>query len=111
MAKAPKKPGRSTPLAAEIGRTARYAVRETTGRAVQTNAVARDSGASAARSKAATAGKRFALGRDSFAKISAVEGIRLTREMKQDFREFDRKGLSAAERRRAIVNKYGRKAT
>ena len=55
--------------------------------------------------------KRFVLGRDSFARISAVEGIHLTREMKRDLREFDRKGLSATERRRAIVNKYGRKAT
>lgn len=50
----------------------------------------------------------FTLGRGNFDSISAVEGIRLSREMKQDFREFDRKGLSAAERREAIVRKYGK---
>ena len=51
----------------------------------------------------------FTIGRDSFAKISAVEGLRLSREMKQDLRDFDRKGLSDHERGRAIVRKYGRK--
>jgi hypothetical protein len=94
MAKPPKKRQRSKPLAAEIGRTARYAV-----------------GNAPSDSKVAPATKRFVLGRGSFARISAVEGIHLTREMKRDLREFDRKGLSAVERRRAIVNKYGRKAT
>jgi hypothetical protein len=57
----------------------------------------------------AGSGKSFTLGRESFAKISAVEGIRLSREMQRDFQEFDRRGLSAEERRRAIMNKYGRK--
>ena len=52
----------------------------------------------------------FTIGRDSFAKISAVEGIRLSREMKQDLRDFDRKGFSDHERGRAIVRKYGRKS-
>ncbi|MPZ20749.1 MAG: hypothetical protein GEV06_22995 [Luteitalea sp.] len=51
----------------------------------------------------------FTLGRDSFDKISAVEGIRLSPEIQEDFREFDQRGLSAHERRRAIVRKYGRK--
>ena len=53
-------------------------------------------------------GKSLTLGRDGFAKISAVDGIQLTPEMKRDFREFDRKGLSPAERRRAIASKYGK---
>jgi hypothetical protein len=43
------------------------------------------------------------IGRKAFAKISAVEGIRLTPEMKQRAAEFDRKGLSPEERVRAIV--------
>lgn len=51
----------------------------------------------------------FTIGRDGFAKISAVEGLRLSREMKQDLRDFDRKGLSDHERGRAIARKYGRK--
>jgi len=50
----------------------------------------------------------FTLGRNNFAKISAVEGISLSREMKRDLREFDRKGLSDDERRGEIVRKYGK---
>lgn len=53
----------------------------------------------------------FTLGRNGFARISAVEKISLTREMSQDFREFDRKALSAEQRRTRIVGKYGRKPT
>ena len=56
-----------------------------------------------------TSGKNFTLGRDSFAKISAVEGVHLSREMEKDFRDFDQRGLSAGDRRRAIVRKYGKK--
>jgi hypothetical protein len=43
------------------------------------------------------------IGRKAFAKISAVEGVRLTPEMKRRAAEFDRKGLSPEERVRAIV--------
>ena len=46
------------------------------------------------------------LGRERFAKISAVEGIELTALMRQRIAEFDRRGLSAAERRRSIVRFY-----
>lgn len=49
----------------------------------------------------------FVLGRSGFAKISAVEGLKITAAMEADFREFDRKGLSAGERRAAIARKYG----
>jgi hypothetical protein len=52
--------------------------------------------------------KGYVLGRDSFARISAIEGIRTTRSMDEDFRDFDRKGLSADERRKVIRRKYGR---
>lgn len=54
------------------------------------------------------AAKGHTIGRAGFAKISAVEGIRLTRAMTADFREFERKGLSPEERRKAIVAKYGK---
>lgn len=52
--------------------------------------------------------KAYTLGRRGFAKISAVEGIELTPAMDEDFQEFERKGLSAAERRRIITGKYGK---
>ena len=55
---------------------------------------------------AATVG--FVVGRSGFAKISAVEGVKLTREMHKDLQEFDRKGLSAEERRKAIARKYAK---
>ena len=54
------------------------------------------------------AAKAYVIGRSAFAKISAVEGIRLTKTMDADFGEFDRQGLSAAERRKAISAKYGK---
>lgn len=53
---------------------------------------------------------RYTLGRDIFAKFSAVEGLRLSRAMRQDFREFDRKKMSAQERRAVIRAKYGKRA-
>ena len=49
------------------------------------------------------------IGRNGFSKISAVEGIRTSPRMDADFREFDRKGLSAEERRRELTGKYGHK--
>ncbi len=55
-------------------------------------------------SKTAAKGKR--VGRQAFAAISAVEGIRLTSEMKQRAAEFDRKGMSGEERRRAIIRAH-----
>lgn len=53
--------------------------------------------------------KSFTLGRESFAKISEVEGIRMSRKMDAEFREFDRQGLSPEERRKIIASKYGKK--
>jgi len=50
----------------------------------------------------------FTLGRLAFARISAVEGIRLTPEMENDLREFDKKGLSGSERRKIILEKYAK---
>jgi hypothetical protein len=56
-----------------------------------------------------SSGSSFTLGRHGFAKISAVEGIRVSRQMDKDFGEFDRKELSAKERREALSGKYGAK--
>jgi hypothetical protein len=48
----------------------------------------------------------FVLGRDRFAQISAVEGIALTGDMRATLDQFDREGLSAEERRRAILRRF-----
>jgi hypothetical protein len=55
-----------------------------------------------------TKAKSLTLGRKSFEKISAVEGLRLSSEMKGTFRTLDKSGASAAVRRRTIVEKYGK---
>jgi hypothetical protein len=57
-----------------------------------------------------TVGKRsktaFILGSAAFAKISAVEGIQLKPAMKKRAAEARQKGLSAEERRQAIIRSY-----
>ena len=50
----------------------------------------------------------YTIGRTGFAKISAVEGLSITASMEADFREFDRRGLSAKDRRTVIARKYGK---
>ena len=52
---------------------------------------------------------RFLVGRGAFAKISAVEGIRIPPEMKADFAGFDRENAPASKRRSALASKYGAK--
>lgn len=51
----------------------------------------------------------FTLGRQAFAKISAVEGIRLSRTMKQDLADVRANVGSAEEARGVLVAKYGRR--
>src|SRR6185295_16068979 len=46
------------------------------------------------------------LTREEFAKISEVEGLRLSDPMKQAFADFDRRGLSPEERRQAIIDRF-----
>jgi hypothetical protein len=46
------------------------------------------------------------IGRERFAAISAVEGIKLTPEMEARAVEFDRKRLAPEERIRAIVTAH-----
>jgi hypothetical protein len=48
----------------------------------------------------------FALGRERFARISAVEGIALTDEMRAMLDGFEQQGFSADERRRAIHQRF-----
>jgi hypothetical protein len=46
------------------------------------------------------------IGRERFAAISAVEGIKLTPDMNRRVAELDRKGLKAEDRIRAIVDAH-----
>jgi hypothetical protein len=48
----------------------------------------------------------FVLGTNRFAKISAVEGLALTRAMTARIKKFDRDDTPAEERRRAIIRVY-----
>ena len=49
--------------------------------------------------------------REAFAKISEVEGIRLSEAEKAMFADFDRRNLSPEERRHAIMEQFRRDAT
>jgi cell filamentation protein len=53
---------------------------------------------------------RFVLDRESFARISAVEGVALTAETREVLDQFDRAGLSAVARRRAIHERFASSA-
>jgi hypothetical protein len=52
------------------------------------------------------ASAKFVIGRERFTQISAVEGIRPSAAMKKRTAEFERQGLSPAERRREIIKAY-----
>ena len=51
-------------------------------------------------------GGPFAIGKDAFVKISAVEGIRMTSAMKKRASDARIKGLSAEEYRQTIIRSY-----
>lgn len=59
-------------------------------------------------SKAAT-GKTLVLGMTGFRNISAVEGVKLSASSKRMFADFEARGLSAEQRRKAIVEKHAKK--
>lgn len=59
-------------------------------------------------SKKSTKAGNFVIGRARFSKISAVEGVVLTADMKARKSRLDRTGASAAERREAIIKAYKR---
>jgi hypothetical protein len=54
--------------------------------------------------------RSLTLGLVGFSRISAVEGVRLDSDSKRMFADFERRGLTAAERRRAIHEKHAKKA-
>ena len=62
------------------------------------------------KAKRAAKTQGLTLGLVGFAKISAVEGIKLRSSTKKMFADFDRRGLSPAERRREIFEKHAKKA-
>jgi hypothetical protein len=51
--------------------------------------------------------RRLTIGLAGFEKISAIEGLHLTRDMKRTFSALERQGASAAQRRAAIIKRYG----
>lgn len=53
--------------------------------------------------------EQFVIGGKASAKISKVEGMTLSKDMRTTFSDFDRKGLSADARRAKLIDKYGRK--
>jgi hypothetical protein len=50
---------------------------------------------------------RLTIGLAGFEKVSAIEGLHLTRDMKRTFSRLEREGASPAQRRAAIVKRYG----
>jgi len=52
--------------------------------------------------------KKVAIGRERFAKISAVEGIVLSKEARELFEDFDRRGLTPEQRRKEIIARHKR---
>ncbi len=46
------------------------------------------------------------LGRSRIAQINAVEGVYLSRETEEQFRQFDRDGVSSEERRRLLLAQF-----
>jgi hypothetical protein len=57
-----------------------------------------------------TPDKSARLTREEFAKISEVEGLRLSDKMKAAFADFDRRNLTAEQRRQAIIDRFKRVA-
>jgi len=51
--------------------------------------------------------QRLTIGLAGFEKVSAIEGLHLTRDMKGTFSTLERQGASAAQRRAAIIKRYG----
>ena len=76
----------------------------------RTKTTSRAKKGNAAKLKRPTKARGVTLGLTGFAKISAVEGITLRTSTRKMFADFDRRGLSPAERRRAIFEKHAKKA-
>ncbi|HQY74978.1 MAG TPA: hypothetical protein PLK44_14800 [Aestuariivirga sp.] len=53
----------------------------------------------------------FTVGAKASAKISKVEGMTLSKDMRTTFKDFDRKDMSADARRAILIDKYGKKGS
>jgi hypothetical protein len=62
-----------------------------------------------AKTTRATALQSFILGRERFAKISAVEGMRLSDTAQKEFEQDVKRRATPAQRRQRILAKYARK--
>lgn len=51
--------------------------------------------------------QRLTIGLAGFENVSAIEGLHLTRGMKRTFNMLERQGVSPAQRRAAIIKRYG----
>jgi hypothetical protein len=58
-------------------------------------------------SRPKTASKRFTIGLAAFEKVSAVEGLHLSGDMKRTFASLERRRVTPAQRRAALIKKYG----
>ncbi|MCM5557280.1 hypothetical protein [Pleomorphomonas sp. JP5] len=65
---------------------------------------------SAAKPSSRIASSTIVLGRSAFNKISAVEGIKLSPSSERMFADFDQQGLTAEQRRLALLKKHAKKA-
>lgn len=52
---------------------------------------------------------RFTVGSEGMSKLNAIEGIKQSHDSRKMFADFERNGVSAEERRRAIVEKHTKK--
>lgn len=52
----------------------------------------------------------YTVGREGFGKISAVEGLHPTQDASRRTAEYDRKGMTPEQRRRAIIKAHSTKA-
>lgn len=50
----------------------------------------------------------FTIGREAFGKISAVEGLHMSKAMRGDFLSLDKQGASDRTRRETLAAKYGK---
>jgi hypothetical protein len=74
---------------------------------MKTNRKTKQTGKSRKQKAARRKVQRLTIGLAGFEKISAIEGLRLTGDMKRTFSTLERQSASAAQRRAEIIKKYG----
>jgi hypothetical protein len=92
------------------GRVARSYRTQTEATEAAQSVIRRSGGALTVQGRDGRIRNSMTLGRDSMAKIAAVEGIHLSAESKRTLDGLDRAGASGEERRRSIARLFGKKA-